>query len=246
MRQVISFAKRRYWASIIIGAVAPGSMAAVIMYIVTDGVTGLWPVGAAVLGGLLTAGALKLISGHEPANQSGIALPPQPSSNQSEIVQLPAQPTDRPGIMQPSSQLADQPEIVQPRLPAHLVQGKAISPRSPDDLVNEVKGKTDIMRQHTIRPYLGQWLYVTGHIRNVRQGALGDVITVSADLTKSDVSVILRFDSSSWQARLQVAHIGDTISAIGKFKDVEFYGGDGIVSLDECELFDLTGNPPTS
>lgn len=219
MRQVIAFAKRRYWASIIVGTVAPGAIAALVMYIVTDGVTGWWPIAAAVLGGLLTAGALSLIGGNEPTNQPGIAQP------------LP---------------LTNQPGIAQPSLPTSFVQGKVFSPRTPDELVNEVKGLTDIRRQHTIQLHLGQWLHVTGHIRDVRQTFSDGEIAVSVGLVKSDVRVLLYFAPSYWQTRLQAANIGDTISAIGKIKDIEPFGGSGLIWLDECDMLDLSGNPLAS
>ena len=220
MRQAFYFAKRWYWTSVTVSAVGPGAIAASIQYIATGGVTGWWPVAAAVLGGLMTAGALRLIGEHEPTNQPRVVpLPPLQ---------------------------ADQP-IAQPSLPpAPFVQGKVFSPRTPDELVNEVKGLTDIRRQHAIQLHLGQWLHVAGRIRNVEQMAPDDEITVSVDLTESGVTVFMDFAPSYWQARLQAANINDTISSIGKIKDVRSYGGNGFVSLDECELLDLNGNLPTS
>lgn len=220
MRQVVRLAKRRYWASIIVGTVAPGAIAALIMYIVTDGVTGWSPVVAAALGGLLTAGVLGLIGGDEPTNQPSIVQAPPFSANQ--------------------------PGTAQPPLPTSLTQDKVFSPRTPDELVNEVRGLTDIRRQHAIQLHLSQWLHATGHIRNVRQGVPGGEIIVSVDLTNSDVAISFSFDPSLWQARLQAANIGDTVSAIGKIRDLDSHGGYGIVWLDECELLDLNSNLPSS
>lgn len=207
MRQVVRFAKRWYWTSIIIGTVAPGSIAALIMYIATDGVTGWLPVVAAVLGGLLTAGVLSLIGGHEPTNQPGSGLP---------------------------------------SIPTPFSQGKVFSPRTPDELVNEVKGLTDIRRQHVIQLHLGEWLHVAGCIRDVQQISPGDEIKVSVALKESGVTAFMVFVPSYWQASLQAANIGDTISANGRIKNVEFFLGYGSVTLDECELVDLKGNLPTS
>ena len=220
MRQIGKLAKRRYW-QLAVGAIGSGTASAIIEYILTGATTAWLPLVIMVAILLLLLAVFWVL--HEPEQK-----------NQPEIVQSPPLPTSQPEIVQP------------PPLPAHLAQGRIFSPRSPDELVNEVKGLTDIRRQHAIQLHLGQWLHVEGRIRNVGQMAPDDEITVSVDLTKSGVTVFMDFAPSYWQARLQAANIGDTISAIGKIENVQSYGGDGFVSLDECELVALNGNSLTS
>ena len=69
-RTVLRFVKARPVPLVVIGAVLPGVLAAVVEFVVTDGVSGVVPIASAALGGLVTAVVLYLLITLGPVSDS--------------------------------------------------------------------------------------------------------------------------------------------------------------------------------
>ena len=225
MRRAIRYFKDRYWATLAVATISPGVLTAAIEYIVTKGVSGLLPLGAAALGGCLTIGALKFI---ETPDVNGL----NPTI---KVPQSPDVPSRRSGVRPaPGATEIPQSHEIPDRI-GLLSEDRFFSPRTPDELVHEVKGLTDIVAKEVSKRHISHWLRVEGRIRNVQEYEYMDYIFIYVAQADVNVDLILEFDRSYWRERLIAFNVGDHISAIGKIKGISSSLG-GTVSLDECEL----------
>ena len=117
-----------------------------------------------------------------------------------------------------------------------LDEKRIYSRRTPAELVDEVKGRTDIAAEHISKPYLGQWLQVEGLVDDVRDRyKVIRVYLPRGEIGSSEPSFFLDFDADVWRDIFATLHKGDRISAAGKIKHI---APSGYISLEECELID--------
>lgn len=114
----------------------------------------------------------------------------------------------------------------------HQTSNRVFSRRTPDELVNEIAGKTELAAKGIVQRHLGQWLRVNGSIYNV--GEVMNEIRIPLELEKSEELAFLFFDAAVWHERVSSFNKGDQITAIGKIRSIFPHG----VSLGECELLD--------
>ena len=127
-----------------------------------------------------------------------------------------------------SHPLPEPPSEVQP-LPEAAAQ--IFCPRTPAELIDKVKGCTEIQAEYISKPYLGQWMGIEGNITDVSQRSYMNQITVY--MFDNEPSFALYFDASTWGTQIGSFDVGDRISAIGKIESIQ---RGGIISLEECEL----------
>ena len=217
-RRAKSFCKNRPWIALTIAIVMPSVLASLIEYFMTDGISGLTPVMAAIAGGLIAGIILYFIRDDESFNRSeGTSI-----SNAEQVE---------------ASQTPDAPN--QSILPNPRAEERVLSRRTPAELIEELSGMTQLSAEHYSSRHLGQWLRIDGPVENVSRSA-GDICLTTRD-TESQVLLSLRFNEDRWGATLSSFNIGDRFSAIGRIRSVYPKGGitlNGLISLGECELVD--------
>ena len=191
------FITKRHLITLAIAALIPGVTAGIAEYIITKGVSGWIPPGAALIGGVPTMVVLWLMDGGE-------RLGP--------------------------------PKLQDLRGPVPLTGDRIFSRRTPDELVDLVRGLTDVEAKRVVEPHIGQWLEVEGSVRDVQSLAMypHEYMLVSAETSKDRLNVHLYFSADTWGPHLRSLRIGDRISAIGKIERVTSWSGS--LSLRECEL----------
>ena len=110
--------------------------------------------------------------------------------------------------------------------------GRDLSPRTPPELVAEVQGKTELAAKDTSKRHIGQWLRISGSIRDISSRS-NSIEVMARD--RDQTTVFFEFNSSIWRDRLAPLNIGDGITAIGKIDSISSVG---YVRLEECELVD--------
>ena len=210
MRRLVRYARGRYWISVIIAAVLPGTIAGVIEYAMTDGVSGWIPVSAAFAGGLATFALLRLVDVNKPNEAHG-------SSDEAVT------PTDRKGS----------PLKTTVELTPSVLAGKDMSPRTPAELVAEIEGFTQIAAASAVKRHVGLWLPVEGTVVDVSERSFDQTIGVYLRESKDGVTVMLDFDGTRWRAQLSSLNVGDQLAAVGRIEDIHF---SGFVNLEECSL----------
>ena len=137
-RKVLRYIKRRPLITITLAAVLPGAIASLIEYFLTNGISGVIPILAAFVGGILAALGLSFVKPDEPPHRS-------------ETIQVPATPeTSTP------STLPDSPP-----------EERIFSPRTSAELVDEINGMTEVVAERVSARHIGQWLKVKGPIGDV-------------------------------------------------------------------------------
>lgn len=112
---------------------------------------------------------------------------------------------------------------------------------TPETILKLTDGLTTVQRNKFAEIYIGKWMKVTGPVRNVMPSRKDEkIVTVSFGLAKS---VSLRFDRQ-WSDRVAMLRVKQTISAIGKVKEISVLD----IDLVECELISVsqTSSPPTT
>ena len=109
--------------------------------------------------------------------------------------------------------------------------------RTANELVEQVRGLTDMAAKPIIRRHVGTWLPVQVRVDNVSE-RFGKVIVTDA-VSYTQPGVILSFNKKNWINKLRILDQGDTLLAIGRISDVS----DDIICLENCEVVD--SNDPT-
>ena len=110
------------------------------------------------------------------------------------------------------------------------------SPRTPAELVESVENLTEFAAEEVSKRHKGQWLRVNGSVWDVK--GRRDSMSMSIELTGSDVLAHLRFEGSHWRERLGSFNRGDQVLAEGKITRITGISSAslGSVTLEECEL----------
>lgn len=218
MRKLIRYSKRHYWQTVAGSVILPGALAGVAEYALTQGVSGLIPILAAVIGGVLTMALLNFI---QPAQENEEVANTE-SRETSRRSATPLSVNSESTTIGGTSEVPIRPVIVEKS--AHSVEGKFFSPRTPAELVYSIRGLTEIAAEDVIRRHIGHWLRAEGSVQDV-SSITETSILVLVDKPESDVSLALVFESANWRDKLASFDIGDPISAIGKIKRVSTLGG---------------------
>lgn len=120
-----------------------------------------------------------------------------------------------------------------PAYAGRLVEGRFFSPRTPDELVAEITGQTDIVAAEAIKRHIGHWLRVAGSVRDVSDR--GGSVLLYIDLSDSRVSFSMEFNREYWRERLVAYNKGDQVVAIGQINYINSHIG-GVIRLDDCEF----------
>ena len=210
---MLRFARAYPKVSVLIGMTLPGLIAAIIEYLLTNGVSGVAAIPSAIVGGLVSAVVLIFL------NRSVPSQSPQPIEQpQDEGTFVP---TIHSGLSEPAE---SQGSVVQ------LSGDRFFSPRTPAELVAELEGKTDLVAKDLTKRHMGHWMRVNGQINDV-EDQFPDVVVYLRE-TQSQPMMALSFEPDLWKSRLGSLNLGDQIEAIGKINRV----GSGWVRLEECEL----------
>ena len=142
-------------------------------------------------------------------------------------------------IVRPSNAIQPSPTIEEANLtnatkgaPSNT-EGRFFSPRSLDELVDDVRGQTSIVAREVSKRHIGHWLRIRGSITDVSD--YEDWIWVHISSSSSDVTLTLEFNKNLWREKLVAYNGGDEISAIGKIESIE-NGYRGHINLEDCEL----------
>ncbi len=121
--------------------------------------------------------------------------------------------------------------------PRQQSEPKILSPRTPEELVAEIEGRTEIVAKEISKRHIGTWLRVEGTITSMSDYMYVDDRRIIVGLDRGDdlVPIYLNFSGSKWRNRLMSFDNGDAISAEGQIEDVST---SGFVSLENCELLE--------
>ena len=117
------------------------------------------------------------------------------------------------------------PEKPQPK--ASLKDRRVFSPRTPEQLLDEVKGKTEMAAQLITKRHIGQWLRGESEIVNISQDKHNDKIYVGL------LGPFSCYFSDSWKNKLAGYNPRDRIRVIGQIEKISPMG---IIRLVDCEL----------
>ena len=210
IRNLVRSARSHYRLSVTVAAILPGLLATAVEYYLTDGVSGISSIVAALAGGIVTSIILAFV---EPVK------PTEPNMR-SQVNENPDFTDVSQSFELSRGQTASGP----------LVKGRIYSPRTPVELVSAIEGITKIMADRINEPHLGQWLRVSGTVNDVSNEV--DEINVFLTKTASQPYLALYFASKDWSQRLIVLRPGDTIHAEGEIAHISEY----TVMLKHCEL----------
>lgn len=110
------------------------------------------------------------------------------------------------------------------------LQGRIHCPRTLDELVASVNGRTSIEREGILAKYAGTWLAFSGQVKDVGKHRTEVYALVSSDEQES-LTVCSYFDLK-WTQHLVVLSVGDHISGVGRIQGIDF---DGVI-LKDCDL----------
>ena len=122
--------------------------------------------------------------------------------------------------------------------PRRRSETKNFSPRTPEELVSEIEGRTELVAEEISKRHIGNWLRVEGTIGSMSESLyIGQHRRISVGLDRGDdlASVYLAFDASKWRDRLMSFDKGDAISVEGQIYGIAPLG---YVSLENCELLE--------
>ena len=108
--------------------------------------------------------------------------------------------------------------------------GGIYSRRTPSELLEEISGQTSLVAKQRMTRHTGQWLRVTGVVRDVEE--VSEKSRVILKSTNSQPAIRLEFHLNSHGAVLGSLNVGDRFAALGKIEDIR----SSMVFLVECEL----------
>ena len=241
MQKFIRYIKGRYWFSVSVAAILPSTATAIVEYLLTDDISGTRELIAALIGGSLAAFVLVFIKTPESpgVRQSHSELPvreilpPAPAEDESS--------PESPGVRQSHSELPVR-EILPPApaedespSPKRSADNRIFSRRTPAELVDQIKGLTEVQAKHKNKLHIGQWMTIKANVADVSETTYANDIQVSI-ISESGPSLVLGFDANTWGMKVRSLDVGDQISAIGKIRDIRTMGQYGFIFLEECEL----------
>ena len=226
MLKLIRSAKHRTKLVLFISIVLSSVIEAVVEYVLTSQLVG-WPTVVAGFGFLTLVWFLLSLIDDAPDTPS-----PSPSSDNTQQV------ASRSGSLATNELKVTPPPLVllDDRYPPHR-----FCQRSPEQLVDSIRGKTDVAAARISKPNIGQLLRVSGKVRNVAsKDTFTGLINVSIELEGTRVSIFAMFPDGPWTQWLEAADIGDPISVIGQISKVDTLLG-GLVHLEACEVLTHQG-----
>ena len=115
---------------------------------------------------------------------------------------------------------------------------RAFTPRSENELVDQVRGLTEMAAKPIVDRHIGSWMTVRNlPVYDVTTES-GDVVLVENMPSYTRPGFFLSFDKKEWIDKLKILNRGDTINMIGRISDIS----DDIIWLEQCEIVD--GNDP--
>ena len=100
---------------------------------------------------------------------------------------------------------------------------------TPAELSKFYEGHMKFQAEQLLRPYEGQWIEVSGGVRDI--SSHGDQFALTLE-DHRDPYLVLIFDRTAWEERLTVLQRGQLIFVHGRVEKVEPYS----VMLTDCEL----------
>ena len=112
---------------------------------------------------------------------------------------------------------------------------RIFSPRTPKQLREMVKGKTEMAATSVIKPHLDTWIAVQGRVFEVSEMIAGDDICVAIKLEDEDETLVtMFFEKERWKRQVVILDKGDSVKARGKIRKVS----EQSISLEQCELME--------
>ena len=198
---------------VLAGVMLPGVLAAVVEYGVTNGVSGVWPLFAAFVGGSGTFVVLLALG--EPSD------PPKLSMLQRRTTET--NPDQAQSSESTQSDLIDTTDMAK-------YADRFFTPRTATELVEEQRGQTSLIGDMLSERHKGHWMTVAGRVRDVEDEF--DEIVVRLEPTDDEPRLRLGFESSVWRPRLCILRSGDKVIAVGEINWITESG----VRLTKCEL----------
>ena len=200
MDKPVNVALGHIWWSILISAIGPGGIAAVIEYFRTGGDVGTGPTLVAFLAGLVVAVILLSLKVRELSLSGKLAQTTEGASGEHE----------------------DAVEAGHnPLGPYRLDTARSWCHFTTQELFGKVHGLTDVRAKEVVETEIGKSLRIRGTIRNVRNN--DGRITAAINLP-NDVMVMLRTESKPWTDILLALQIRDEIEAFGPIVAVDSNG----------------------
>ena len=111
------------------------------------------------------------------------------------------------------------PNTPAPNTPAPNVEDRILCPRTPQELVDMVAGKTDMECERISQRYVNTWLDISGKVEDVEDRLdLGLHVTIEPPHWPG-INYSAYF-SRKWMNRISILDIGDNISAVGQIDEI--------------------------
>ena len=124
--------------------------------------------------------------------------------------------------------------------PIKSTPDRIYTPRTPSEIVNVFRDRTDMEAEKSVQAHIGKWLRVEGVINNVYESAFPDQITVSVNVSVNmeiEPAIFLEFGKERWIGILETITPGDGIVAEGRIVAIERIW----VRLKDCDVIDVRG-----
>ena len=109
---------------------------------------------------------------------------------------------------------------------------RVFSKRTPYELVEQIRGLTDVASKPILGRHAGIWLHASGPVFNIIERTKHfEVHVSSADIGPG---FILYFDKARWRDKLLILDRDDSIFAVGRISSIS----EMFISLKECEVVD--------
>ena len=182
IRNLVRSARSHYLLSVAVAAILPGVLATAVEYYLTDGVSGISSIVAALAGGI---GTLIILAFVEP-------LKPTEPNMRSQVNENPE-----------SMSVSQSPEVSTIQASSvPLVKDRIYSRRTPKELIAEFDGRTEIVAKDLTKRHLAQWLRVQGKVDDIRS-SFDDSILVYLDHEFFEPIILLYFEGSVWEEYAQ-------------------------------------------
>jgi hypothetical protein len=112
--------------------------------------------------------------------------------------------------------------------------------KTPEELVEQVRGLTSIKADDVVARYAGKWMRVAGPVRNVT--GLHGWVSVPMDWGKSNMTVMLRFQPA-WLSRVEHLDPQELLAVEGQIEDIEINISIGALTLENCAVIELASVP---
>lgn len=219
MKTSVDIVRDNMWLTVLVATVGPGLITALIQYVLPGEEIGIIAILVALIGGGGAAVILLSLRVRDLDEALGLSRSPE----------LLSSPDEKPEV--------DEAEFMPPY---HLDHKRPWSPRRTQELVDRVRGLTDVARQEAVKDDIGRWLRIRGTILNVRDAGYDRTVSATIELTNR-VNVIAAAEIDPWKSILHASKIGDEIEVIGPITDIGSFGSEGFISIRVDQLL-----PPKS